>query len=44
MAEVMFEEQCFWPVCRPSKSYDKTETYCWTPKLKKEDCGVDKYF
>ena len=24
--------------------YDKTETYCWTPKLNKEDCGVDKYF
>ena len=22
----------------------KSETYCWTEKLNREDCGVDRYF
>jgi hypothetical protein len=29
---------------RALSHYDQTETYCWTPKLNKEDYGVDKYF
>jgi hypothetical protein len=34
-------EECCWPVA--AVKY-RSETYCWTKKLNREDYGVDKYW